>query len=54
MTQMPELYVNEEYMGKNQAVYTFKKKENYVIKAEKQGCKTTAITPQKCLIQRHF
>lgn len=42
-----KLYVNEEYMGKNQAVYTFKKKENYVIKAEKQGCKTTAITPQK-------
>jgi hypothetical protein len=42
-----KLYVNEEYMGKNQAAYTFKKKENYVIKAEKNGCKTTSITPQK-------
>ncbi|WP_122899944.1 hypothetical protein [Acinetobacter sp. B51(2017)] len=42
-----KLYVNEEYMGKNQAAYTFKKKKNYVIKAEKNGCKTTSITPQK-------
>lgn len=33
-------------MGKNNAVYTFKKKENYVLKAEKNGCKTTVI-PQK-------
>ena len=42
-----KLYVNEEYMGKNQATYTFKKKENYVIKAEKNGCKSTSLTPQK-------
>ena len=42
-----KIYVNEEYMGKNQAAYTFKKKENYVIKAEKAGCKTTTITAQK-------
>lgn len=42
-----KIYVNEEYMGKNQATYTFKKKENYVLKAEKQGCKTTTIIPQK-------
>lgn len=34
-------------MGKNQAVYTFKKKDNYVLKAEKVGCKTTTIIPQK-------
>ena len=42
-----KIYVNEEYMGKNQATYTFKKKENYVLKAEKEGCKTTTIIPQK-------
>jgi len=42
-----KLYVNEEYMGKNSAVYTFKKKENYVLKAEKVGCKTTTVVPQK-------
>jgi len=42
-----KIYVNEEYMGKNNAVYTFKKKENYVLKAEKAGCKTTTVIPQK-------
>jgi hypothetical protein len=42
-----KLYVNEEYMGKNNAVYTFKKKENYVLKAEKNDCKTTTVIPQK-------
>ena len=42
-----KIYVNEEYMGKNQATYTFKKKENYVLKAEKEVCKTTTIIPQK-------
>ena len=42
-----KLYVNEEYMGKNNAVYTFKKKENYVLKAEKNGCKTTTVIPTK-------
>ena len=42
-----KIYVNEEYMGKNQATYTFKKKENYVLKAEKERCKTTTIIPQK-------
>ena len=47
MTQMPSFMSMKSIWAKNQAVYTFKKKENYVIKAEKQGCKTTAITPQK-------
>ncbi|MFH7408464.1 hypothetical protein [Acinetobacter variabilis] len=42
-----KIYVNEEYMRKNNAVYTFKKKENYVLKAEKVGCKTTTVIPQK-------
>ncbi len=45
--ELAKLYVNEEYMGQRSAVYTFKKKENYVIKAEKSGCQTTSITPQK-------
>ncbi len=45
--ELAKLCVNEEYMGQRSAVYTFKKKENYVIKAEKPGCQTTSITPQK-------
>lgn len=42
-----KLYINEEYMGKESAVYTFKKKGNYVIRAEKQGCKDNLVTPEK-------
>ncbi len=42
-----KLYVNEQYMGKESAVYTFKKKENYVIRAEKEGCKANLVTPEK-------
>lgn len=45
--ELAKLYVNEEYMGQRNTVYTFKKKENYVIKAEKQGCQTNTVTPQK-------
>ena len=30
--ELAKLYVNEEYMGQRNTVYTFKKKENYVIK----------------------
>ena len=45
--ELAKLYVNEEYMGQRSTVYTFKKKENYVIKAEKEGCQTTSITPGK-------
>ncbi|MFB9845845.1 hypothetical protein [Oceanisphaera arctica] len=41
------LYVNEQYMGKESAIYTFKKKENYVIRAEKDGCKSNIVTPEK-------
>ena len=42
-----KLYVNEQYMGKESTVYTFKKKENYVIRAEKDGCKANIVTPEK-------
>ena len=42
-----KLYVNEQYMGRENAVYTFKKKENYVIRAEKEGCKANVVTPEK-------
>ena len=45
--ELAKLYVNEEYMGQRNTVYTFKKKENYVIKAEKQGCQTNIVIPQK-------
>lgn len=45
--ELAKLYVNEEYMGQRNTVYTFKKKENYVIKAEKQGCQTNTVIPQK-------
>jgi len=38
------LYVNEAYIGKNSGVTTFKKKENYVIRAKKEGC-TDATYP---------
>ena len=44
--ELAKLYVNEEYMGQRNTVYTFKKKENYVIKAEKQGCQTNTVIPQ--------
>lgn len=42
-----KLYVNEQYMGKNSAVYTFKKKENYIIRAEKEGCESNSVRPEK-------
>ncbi|MCM2680666.1 hypothetical protein [Echinimonas agarilytica] len=42
-----KLYVNEQYMGKQSTVYTFKKKENYVIKSEKEGCRTNTVVPEK-------
>ena len=45
--ELAKLYVNDEYMGQRNAVYTFKKKENYVIKAEKAGCETTAVKAEK-------
>lgn len=45
--ELAKLYVNEEYMGQRNTVYTFKKKENYVIKAEKQGYQTNTVIPQK-------
>lgn len=42
-----KIFVNEQYMGKESTVYTFKKKQNYVIRAEKEGCKTSIFTPEK-------
>lgn len=45
--EQARLYVNDEYMGKGHATYTFKKKGDYVIKAEKAGCRTNSLAPQK-------
>jgi uncharacterized protein YceK len=42
-----KLYVNEQYMGKDRATYTFKKNENYVLRAEKKGCESNTIKPEK-------
>jgi hypothetical protein len=42
-----KLYVNEQYMGKDRATYTFKKNKNYVLRAEKKGCETNTIKPEK-------
>lgn len=40
-------YVNEAYLGKDNAVTTFKKKKDYTIRAEKKGCESTSIDAQK-------
>lgn len=42
-----KLYVNEQYMGQESAVYTFKKKNNYTIRAEKKGCKGNFVNAEK-------
>ena len=42
-----KLYVNEQYMGKDSTTYTFKKKNNYVLRAEKEGCQSNTIKPEK-------
>jgi hypothetical protein len=42
-----KLYVNEQYMGKESTTYTFKKKENYVLRVEKTGCQSNTINPEK-------
>jgi len=42
-----KIFVNEQYMGKKSTVYTFKKNKNYVIRAEKEGCKDNVIIPEK-------
>lgn len=42
-----KLYINEEYMGKNSTVTTFKKKENYILTARKEGCEDASVYATK-------
>lgn len=41
------IYVNEGFIGKQNGVTTFKKKENYVIRVEKEGCESTSVNASK-------
>lgn len=41
------LYVNGEFVGIDQAETTFKKRKNYLISAEKEGCKANTIKAEK-------
>ena len=42
-----ELYVNEMLVGKGNAITSFKKKEDYIITAKKDGCNAVSIPTQK-------
>lgn len=42
-----DLYVNEMLIGKSNAVTSFKKKEDYIITARKDGCTAVSIPAQK-------
>lgn len=42
-----ELFVNEAYVGKGSGVTTFKKNQNYVITARKEGCTAASIPASK-------
>jgi hypothetical protein len=42
-----KLYVNEQYIGKGSGVTTFKKKNNYIIVARKDGCVDASVPASK-------
>lgn len=42
-----KIYVNEAYIGKENAVTTFRKKENYVIRVDKEGCESVSVPATK-------
>ena len=42
-----ELYVNEAFVGKDNGVTTFQKRNNYMITARKQGCTDTTVPAPK-------
>ena len=42
-----ELFVNEAYVGKDNGVTTFQKKNNYMITARKAGCTDTTVPAPK-------
>lgn len=42
-----EIYVNEMLLGKGNVVTSFKKKENYMITARKEGCNAVTVPASK-------
>lgn len=42
-----KLYVNEAYIGKGNGVTVFRKNQNYVITARKEGCEDASVFPTK-------
>lgn len=42
-----DLYVNEMLIGKGNAITSFKKKEDYIITARKDGCSAVSLPAQK-------
>ena len=42
-----DLYVNEALIGKGNAVTTFRKKEDYIITARKDGCNAVSVPASK-------
>ena len=42
-----DLYVNEALVGKGNTVTTFKKKEEYIITARKEGCNAVSVPASK-------
>lgn len=42
-----KLYVNDQYLGKHSTAMEFKKKQNYVIKAAKDGCEPAVVQAEK-------
>lgn len=45
--QDTDLYINEMFIGKGNAITSFKKKEDYIITARKEGCAPVSIPAQK-------
>ena len=42
-----KIYANEEYIGTGNGVTTFKKKNDYILTARKDGCNDTSVIPTK-------
>ena len=42
-----KIYANEEYIGTGNGVTTFKKKNDYILTARKDGCNDTSVVPTK-------
>ncbi|HIF9075757.1 TPA: hypothetical protein ACX6NV_000588 [Photobacterium damselae] len=42
-----KIFVNDSYLGQGDVVTTFKKKEDYTIRVEQEGCKSVTIPVSK-------